>query len=130
MTTTTPTTEDFKAAMARVEEFLPVPDVRGRRFVTADQITRTKDLINELFEPFYAGLFEKLTVELDGKEHHLGEEELNAMPVGTLIRCGDRLFVRRSSLWLNLLTGWDHKNGHLYCLLTNADQEIVMTTPR
>lgn len=130
---TTPTTEEFEAAMARVEEFLPAPDVRGRRFVTADQITRTKDIIYELFEPFYAGLFEKLTVELDGKEHHLGEEELNALAVGTVVRFEDSLFVRCPHDWLELITGCKHKNGHVFWLLAddNTDcHKITATTPR
>lgn len=130
---TVPSVEAFKAAMAHIERELPAPDEQGRRSVTVEQIEKTEAIIEELFKGLYASLVKKAAVELDGQVTMLGEHELDALPIGTVVRYGDCMFVRGPRLWRELLTGWDHKNGHVFYLLTEdniEDHEIVMTTPR
>lgn len=130
---TTPSTEEFEAAMARVEAALPAPDEQGRRRVTAGQIEKVKAIIDEFFQSLFDSFIKKAAVELDGEEHFLDEEELDALGVGTLVRFEDSLFVRCPHDWLELITGWRHKNGHVFWLLAddNTDcRKIVVTTPR
>ena len=127
---TTPSTEEFEAVMARVEEALPAPDAQGNRPVTVQQIEKVEDIIEGLFEEFYKSLVKKAAVELDGAACLLDEAELDALPLGTVIRGGHCLFVRCPHNWLELLSGWNHKNAHVFKLLTEYDCGITVTTPR
>ena len=83
---TMPSTEEFEATMARVEEALPAPDAQGNRPVTVQQIEKVEDIIEGLFEEFYKSLVKKVSVELDGTHCLLDENELDALPIGTLVR--------------------------------------------
>lgn len=128
-----PSTEDIEAFMARLEETLPAPDEHGRRAVTNNQIERTKDAVEEFFQPFFEGLVNKVAVELDGEERFLDEEELDAMPLGTVVRFEDSLFVRCTCNWLGLRSGWNRTNAQVFHMLTNDneyDSKIMATTPR
>lgn len=130
---TTPTTRDIEAFIALLEETLPAPDEQGRRGVTADQITRTKDAVEEFFQPFFESLVNKVAVELDGEERFLDEEELDAMPLGTVVRLEESLFVRCTHNWLGLRSGWSRTNDQVFYILTNEnedDSKIMVTTPR
>lgn len=130
---TTPSTRDIEALMARLEETLPVPDEHGRRAVTNDQIERTKDAVEEFFQPFFDSLVNKVAVELDGQTRMVDEEELDAMPLGTVVRFENSLFVRCTRNWLGLRSGWNRTNAQVFHMLTNDnedDSKIVATTPR
>ena len=130
---TTPSTKEFEAAMARVEAELPAPDEQGRCRVTVEQIARIKNIIDGLFEEFYKSLVKMAPVELDGEHCFFDEAELDALTVGTVVRFEDSLFVRCPHDWLELITGWKHKNGHVFWLLADDStdcRKIVVTTPR
>ena len=72
-------------------------------------------------------------IELDGEERFLDEEELDAMPLGTVVRLEESLFVRCTHNWLGLRSGWSRTNGQVFYILTNEnedDSKIMVTTPR
>lgn len=128
-----PDFDEFGDVMACVEEALPVPDEQGNHSVTAGQIEEVKGIIDRLFQPLFDRFIKKVAVELDGEHRLFDEEELDALPIGTVVRYGNWLFVRGPRLWRELLTGCDHKNGHVFYLLTEdniEDHEITVTTPR
>lgn len=129
----TPGFEEFGDAMARVEEALPAPDEQGRRAVTAQQIEKVKGIIDEFFRPLFESLVKKVLVELDGEEHFLNEQELNEMPLGTIVRFEGSLFVRCAHNWLELRSRWNRTNAQVFRILSedNVDcSKIVVTTLR
>ena len=101
--------------------------------MTNDQIERTKDAVEEFFQPFFDSLVNKVAVELDGQTKMVDEEELDAMPLGTVVRFEDSLFVRCTRNWLGLRSGWSRTNAQVFHMLTNDnvdDSKIVAAIPR
>lgn len=133
-----PSTRDFNTAVAAIEHVVhsgpPITDENGKRLLTDEQLDQVQDIVDSLFDPLFDSLEEGVHIELDGQETMLSRAGLSALPRGTAVRIGPKMFVKTDAVYWNSafegLPLGTVKTHHVFNVMANADTRPEVKAPR